>query len=494
MKNIISILFVLVFLIQPANAQTDPQFVRPDSVLIFGNAVGISGEHVLIANSIPNFNSVWAMKNEGGVWNQVDEMEALQVDLSQVFGHSLAMYNDQSIVGALSFNYNGATNGGIAYVFERSGDDWTGAATLTPNDVEGQDEFGIAVGIDEDIAIAGSHKEDEAGIDSGAAYIFRRVDGSWIQEDKLLPDEGFENGRLGTSVSVSGDYAIAGSPLALDGTSVVGAAYIYERQDTAWVQVARLDADAPTIIESFGVDVVINGDVAMIGASGADVDGMASGAVYVYNRINDVWTFTQKFGPSDPQGSAQFGRSVDFDGDCAVVGSFNIGQAYIFTYNGTSWEEQAILTSSNGESGNGFGFDVSVSDGSVIVGTLGIVVDGIGGGGAFLYNDICGTVNTSVEVPEYASSHRLSQNFPNPFSQETVIEYALTRPAGVTISVYNVLGQEVARFNEGQRVSGVHQVSWNGRSDEGIRLPAGVYLYTLDVDGVQLDSRFMIRQ
>ena len=494
MKYVISSFLLILFFIQPASAQSDPQFVRPDSILIFGNAVGISGNYALIASSKPNLNTVWAMRNVAGVWTPVDEMEALQEDLGQVFGHSLAMTNDFGIVGALSYNYNGASNGGIAYIYERNADTWTGVATLTPDDVDGQDEFGIAVGIDEDVAIVGAHKEDEAGVDAGAAYIFRNVDGNWIQEDKLLPDEGYPNGRHGTAVSVSGDYAIVGAPLTLDGGAVVGAAYIYERTDTAWVQVARLEADVPTIIESFGIDVVINGDMAMIGASGADVQGNASGAVYVYNRVNDEWAFTQKFGPSDPEGSAQFGRAVDFDGNCAVVGSFNVAQSYIFTYNGTIWEEQLILSSTNGEPDNSFGFDVSVSGSSAIVGTLGIYIEGAGGGGAFAYNDVCGMVNTSVETPVVRSDFHLAQNYPNPFHAETVIEYVLDKPAGVSITVYNLLGQAVTKFNDGHQVAGVHQVSWDGQTPEGVRLPSGVYFYTLDVDGERINTRFMIKQ
>jgi|GEM_PF-6755999 len=496
MRYVLLSLLLLLIGNQHASAQIEGQFVRPDTVvtigfLSFGSAVGMSGDIAVSAYSIPNFNTVWFMDNVAGLWEQVDEVEALQEDASQVFGSSVAIDGEAAVVGGLSYSYNGATNGGIAYVYELVDNAWVGTATLTPSDVEGQDEFGISVGVDGDVAIVGSHKADASGNDNaGAAYIFRKSGESWIEEDILLPSatDTVLTGRIGWSVDVSGDYAITGGPFELQGTSVVGSAYIYEYADTAWVQAVRLVPDQPTIIESFGSDVVINGDVAMVGASGADNGETVAGGVYVYNRIDEVWTLTQKIVSSDGEGSDQFGRNVDFEGNCAVVGAFNANKAYIFLFDGTTWQEEAILTPSMGESENGFGFDVGVSDGNVIVGTQGIFIEGMGGGGVFLYDNLCERIATSNESEDpFNLSFDLHQNYPNPFSRNTTIQYNIEQPAYVQLSVYNLLGQEVARLKEGVQSVGTHLTTWDASE-----LASGMYIYALHVDGVRVASKRMV--
>ena len=479
-------------------AQIEGQFVRPDTtvefgILSFGKAVGISGDQALIASSLPNVNSVWIMQQAGDVWGQEGEILALQEQVSQVFGHSLAVDGDAAVVGGLSYSYNGATNGGIAYAYQRSGDSWAGVATLTPDDIQGQDEFGISVGIDGDLIIAGSHKDDDRATDAGAAYIFRQNGGSWIQEAKLHPTDSTENVRLGWSVSVSGDYAIAGAPFELNGIGIQGTAYIFERtSENEWAQAARLDAINPSLAEGFGWDVVINGDVAMVGANGAhgtnSEDGSIPGAVYVYNRIEGVWTFMQKLLASDGASSDQFGGSVDFEGNCAVIGAFNGEKAYLFKNNGTMWQEAAILTSTLDETNTGYGFDVSTSGGNVIVGTLGLFIPEMGGGGAYLYNNLCNSVATASEpASPVQPAFKLHQNYPNPFAASTTIQYKVARPADVRITVYNLLGQEVARLREGTHGSGTYLVTWDNNE-----LASGMYLYTMDVDGVRMATRRMI--
>ena len=85
------LLLVMSFLgINQATAQIDGQFVRPDSVFLFGNAVGVSGEVAVIYNSMPTGNSVWIMEESAGTWSLIDELGALEDDASQAFGTAVA--------------------------------------------------------------------------------------------------------------------------------------------------------------------------------------------------------------------------------------------------------------------------------------------------------------------------------------------------------------------------------------------------------------------
>ena len=88
---------------------------------------------------------------------------------------------------------------------------------------------------------------------------------------------------------------------------------------------------------------------------------------------------------------------------------------------------------------------------------------------------------TSVERPSppegrgtLPDAALLHQNYPNPFNPSTTITYALLTPSEITLTVHNLLGQEVARLVHDVQQPGEHSV----RFDAG-DLPSGVYFYRL---------------
>lgn len=74
-------------------------------------------------------------------------------------------------------------------------------------------------------------------------------------------------------------------------------------------------------------------------------------------------------------------------------------------------------------------------------------------------------------------------NYPNPFSEQTSLEYVLPDPASVRLAVYDVLGRQVRVLVDGEQEAGRHTVQWNGRDESGQRMASGVYLARLVVDG-----------
>ncbi|MGB5105466.1 MAG: T9SS type A sorting domain-containing protein [Candidatus Zixiibacteriota bacterium] len=74
----------------------------------------------------------------------------------------------------------------------------------------------------------------------------------------------------------------------------------------------------------------------------------------------------------------------------------------------------------------------------------------------------------------------LGQNFPNPFNPETSIEYSLQSPAKVTLTVYNILGQQVDELIDEYQAAGSHELTWNAYSHGG-SAASGVYFYRLTV-------------
>ncbi|MBI5266054.1 MAG: T9SS type A sorting domain-containing protein [candidate division Zixibacteria bacterium] len=98
------------------------------------------------------------------------------------------------------------------------------------------------------------------------------------------------------------------------------------------------------------------------------------------------------------------------------------------------------------------------------------------------------SADTPTDVSSVASdilpeAFSLSQNYPNPFNAGTSLEFALSRPQSVRLDVYNMLGQRVTTLVDRFVSAGVHRVSWNGESDNGLPAASGVYEFRLNVAG-----------
>ncbi|MCH8303842.1 MAG: T9SS type A sorting domain-containing protein [Candidatus Marinimicrobia bacterium] len=68
------------------------------------------------------------------------------------------------------------------------------------------------------------------------------------------------------------------------------------------------------------------------------------------------------------------------------------------------------------------------------------------------------------------------QNYPNPFNPTTILEYSLSQQADVSLIVYNLLGEEVARLVEGAHQAGNYKISWDASN-----ISSGIYFYRLQV-------------
>ena len=74
----------------------------------------------------------------------------------------------------------------------------------------------------------------------------------------------------------------------------------------------------------------------------------------------------------------------------------------------------------------------------------------------------------------------LYANAPNPFNPATVVSYALPRAGEARLTIYNLLGQEIAVLASGAQTAGNHAVHWDGRDGRGRLVASGVYLYRLE--------------
>ena len=89
---------------------------------------------------------------------------------------------------------------------------------------------------------------------------------------------------------------------------------------------------------------------------------------------------------------------------------------------------------------------------------------------------------TAGMLPE---AFTLEQNYPNPFNPSTRIAFSLPQAGHVKLTIYDVLGRVVRTLVSGELAAGTHLVTWKGTNDAGTRVASGIYLYTLEVNGLR---------
>ena len=196
---------------------------------------------------------------------------------------------------------------------------------LLADDGEANDFFGYSVAVFEDTVVVGAFKvdDDKLGDNVGAAYVYTRSGNTWVQQAKLTPADGEAEDTFGGKVALSGDTAIIG--VIRDDDDVrgkdSGSAYVFTRTGNKWSQQAKLTAKDTTEGDSLGWSIGISGDTAVIGAPHDDDNGKDSGSVYIFTRSGDTWIQQDKLTADDGTQGDVFGISIAISGDTILVGA-----------------------------------------------------------------------------------------------------------------------------------------------------------------------------
>jgi hypothetical protein len=364
----------------------------------FGYSVSLSGDTAIVGSYLvddrgTNAGAAFIFERVAGTWSEKARLTASDGEEYDRFGYSVAVNGDTAIVGALQDDDRGG-NAGAAFVFERVAGVWSEKAKLTASDGETGDKFGASVSVHGDTILVGADNDStDKGQWSGSVYFFELVGGTWTEKAKKVASEGGSGDRFGDTVSVSGDRAIVGAPHADDKGTNSGEAYIFERVAGTWSEKAKLTASDGTDDVRFGRSVSVSGDTAIVGAYFDDAKGERSGAAYIFERVAGAWLETQKLTASDGTDGDRFGFSVSVSGDTALVGAHendgggrNAGAAYVFERVAGEWSEQMKVTASDHASDDYFGFSVAVSGGTALVGAYGDDDQGGRSGSAYAYS------------------------------------------------------------------------------------------------------------
>ena len=239
------------------------------------------------------------------------------------------------------------------------------------------------------------YRDDDRGSNSGSAYIFTRNGSTWSQQAKLTADDGATDDWFAGSIALSGDTVVIGVRGDDDRGSNSGSAYIFTRNGSTWSQQAKLTANDGAASDFFGISVALSGDTAVIGAYGDDDRAGSSGSAYIFTRNGSTWSQQAKVTADDGAANDFFGYSVTLSGDTAVIGAYqdddlgsNSGSAYIFTRNGSTWSQQAKLTADDGAASDYFGKPVALSGDTVVIGVQGDDDLGLESGSAYIFQDV----------------------------------------------------------------------------------------------------------
>ncbi len=365
---------------------------------LFGSSVAVDGNTALIGaqgddDAGLGSGSAYVFTRSAGVWTEQAKLTASDGARGSLFGVSVALDGNTALIGA-AFEDNAGPDSGSAYVFKHSAGVWTEQAKLTASDGAAYDQFGLSVALDGDTALISANWDDDNGVNSGSAYVFTRSAGVWTEQAKLTASDGARDDHFGDSVAVDGYTALIGAGGDDNNADFnTGSAYVFTRSAGVWTEQAKLTASDGIELDEFGRSVALDGNTALIGALLDDDNGFNSGSAYVFTRSAGVWTEQAKLIASDGIAFDLFGQSVALDGNMALFGKtrdddagLRAGSAYVFTRSAGVWTEQAKLTASDGARDDAFGDSVAVDGYTALIGAAGVDDNGANSGSAYVFS------------------------------------------------------------------------------------------------------------
>jgi hypothetical protein len=312
------------------------------------------------------------------IWQQTMKIDAVSPERPiRGFGQSVAAYGAQLAVGA-----NGEDRSGPVHVYQRTDDGWAEVAMLIAKDENRGvlPDFGDAIAMWGDHIIVGAPGHDEGGTNSGAAYFFEKVGSNWTETLRFKPPEGSLGDNFGAAVAAQGDWGVVGAPNHGQDELHAGAAYVFERVDSGWNQVAKLEPGDGIDNAKFGASVAMSENRIVVGAKWHDSQGERSGAAYVFEKVGSAWSEVAKLVPADGEAGDAFGGSVAILGDRIVVTAMgdddqgeNTGAAFVFEKQGSTWIEVTKLVAAERSKWDFFGGSVGITEERIFVGSSGDV-------------------------------------------------------------------------------------------------------------------------
>ncbi len=336
------------------------------------------------------------------------------------FGFAVAIDGNTAVVGARNADPNlgggPIDDAGAAYVYVHNGKTWVLQDELTAKDASPGDTFGVSVAISGNTIVVGAtgvnleeqDEEDDELKDVGAAYVFTRSGGDWVQQVKLTASDREEDDSFGSAVAIhKNTVAVAAETKTFN----TGSVYVFFRSGVKdWKQQAKLATFPPSF--NFGSSIDIYGDLLAVGSTQFNpLEDSGTGGVFLYRREGKVWEKETELEAEKGRIGDAFGNSVAIYGNTVVVGAHHAdpdlgagrvtsaGTAYVFTRSAGAWKEEATLLASNSGAFDQFGQSVDIYGSTIVVGADGATQAGNSGAGAvYVFTKKNGTWNLATRA------------------------------------------------------------------------------------------------
>ena len=343
---------------------------NPDSNDLFGVHVAIDGNTLVVCapgedsnqqwissgggsdDNLDNSGAAYVYIRSGSTWSLQAFIKAVNSDENDTFCDSVAISGDtiaiaasgedsnqQTITnGSTASSNNSSDSSGAIYVYTRSGTSWSQQAYIKASDASAGDYCCRSIDIDGDTIVSTNAQK---------AHVYIRSSGNWSEQSIIQPS----NTNYIREVAISGNTIVLGNDndnadyqSIINGTNVStdtngtssGAAYVYQRTGTTWIQEAYIKASNSDSYDSFGRSVDIDEDQIVIGAvqeqsnqtsisngtsASSDNSKNAPGAAYVFSRSGSIWSQTAYLKAPNLDDDDNFGWNVAIDGGGIAVGA-----------------------------------------------------------------------------------------------------------------------------------------------------------------------------
>jgi hypothetical protein len=326
---------------------------------LFGSELALSSTELFIGESLAGRGRVHLYTWDDDEWKHT----ALRAAKTSNFGADVSLDEDTLAVSAIEDSQRGKSAGAV-FVFERKGLEWKQAAKLVPPKANYQ--FGWQIALSGNTLVVGAPWDASSNAHRGSVFVYERSGESWKLAATLTAPVRGPKDLFGYDVAVRGDRIAVGTLGAKGAPNDSGAAYVFQRNAAGdWTLAATLASDDRSARDSFGNDVALVEDAVIVSAP-AHVGGMLRGAIYVFRSEADGYRQTQKVQPDESQALDYFGDSLSALGNHVAVTAYGSGMAWLYEYaNGTLREVTHV------DGGRGFGSTVVLGPGYVAATTDG---------------------------------------------------------------------------------------------------------------------------
>lgn len=268
----------------------------------FGTALAVHGDTIVVGARGVGFplypyggkrGRAYVFERTAAGWpaTETRELSSPRPLEGDAFGVAVAVHGDTAFVGASGKPYEG---GGVVYRYARSAAGWTLQEEIRSSDRMPGDAFGAALALERDTLAVGAplhgclfkngcpgppHLDDKAG----AAYVFERVGGAWVERAELIDPPWYYCRALGHAIGLMGDGTVLAATVQ-DGlkcnSGMGGEVYAFRPDANGWSSSAEIMLAGDQWHDRFGTSVAGSGTLAFVGAEEDDEVATNAGAVY----------------------------------------------------------------------------------------------------------------------------------------------------------------------------------------------------------------------